>query len=474
MTTNKNGPGTPASGQPMSRAAFIGTGAGAALGVAATGPGLPGMSPGRPPLEDGPGPAPSPPSALTWSMPAGILNALWSDFFPRLIGVTWHDDLVATLPPVDLLTEGAAPFIDAAAAGAPPTLRRGVAADGMLELLVWLKERMDRNEAPGKDASTALKQRLDRVIGFFEAHKSATGSPFPLFVAGAGGYDFLLSEWGIEFFVPDSPQKADDLLRYYAFRQTGRPSLGIPTYLDNAVSLVSIDAPTGPSQIEVDPTVVVVALRLAWSDAEAARLMTRWGITRARWETIQEAMKVWRGDPARVVPGTDRLFPRGRGPRPTGLAFDEYACALGSLRSWKVEGSVYRGIAVELPRIVANAWLERPDRIQPPPSMTLPLPGNSYRQRFADPGDDGLRGLFRERLETMLPTADRMVCRTGAPAACPGDPLWNADDVMITNQGFYFPVLSPEPNLRNMLAQIAQGRAGNPVFTDSKRPDRGG
>jgi len=50
------------------------------------------------------------------------------------------------------------------------------------------------------------------------------------------------------------------------------------------------------------------------------------------------------------------------------------------------------------------------------------------------------------------------------------------DDVMISNKGFRFPAAPsswpggyPDPDY--ILDAIADGRAGNPVFTDSKRPE---
>ena len=50
-------------------------------------------------------------------------------------------------------------------------------------------------------------------------------------------------------------------------------------------------------------------------------------------------------------------------------------------------------------------------------------------------------------------------------------PRWNDGDLMITDQGFYFPHLGKGPSRGAMFDEIAGGRAGNPVFTDSKRPD---
>ena len=180
---------------------------------------------------------------LSWCIPAGVLNSLWGDFFPRLVAISWRSR---------------AAYLGA---GDPPPLQGGTTTTGLLDLLLWLRGQMVANTGVGADTPPSIRHRLDAVIKFFWAHQAATGKPFPFVVAGTGGYDFLLSDWGIEMFMPDAPPDEKELLRYYAFRQTGRPSLGIPSYLtSSALSLISIDAPTGPSQIEVDAGALALVL----------------------------------------------------------------------------------------------------------------------------------------------------------------------------------------------------------------------
>lgn len=417
--------------------------------------------------------------ALSWCIPAGVLNSLWSDFFPRLVAVAWHDALVAP----------AARYL---APGDPPPLQGGTTGTGLLDLLLWLRGRMAADAPPGQDTPDFMKRRLDAVIKFFWAHQAETGKPFPLVVAGTGGYDFLLSDWGIEMFMPDPPPDAHELLRYYAFRQTGRPSLGIPSYLTpSALSLISIDAPTGPSQIEVDAG--ALALVLPPECLPPKHLLGGWRMTSGEWDEMKKRVKRWPHD-SPALPNPDEISieklhvhwhrdhhwhvclvvekkrPRddepGEPAEPFRLNFDEYVCLVRKSRCWQVEGSVYRGFATELPRIVATAWME-PGGVGP------------YTNAFNDPGEQGLRELFRQRLETMLPRFEQMAFQElgGSPptlpngSAAPGAPRWNVGDVMITDQGFYFPPLSKAPGLESMLEEIAGGRAGNPVFTDSRRPD---
>ncbi len=70
------------------------------------------------------------------------------------------------------------------------------------------------------------------------------------------------------------------------------------------------------------------------------------------------------------------------------------------------------------------------------------------------------------------------------PASGPWASRWssvNAPDVMVTNKGIQFPEVpvwatlgtGPISRLEEMLKEIATGRAGNPVFTDSMRTGGG-
>jgi hypothetical protein len=425
---------------------------------------------------------------LAWCIPAGVLNSLWSDFFPRLVAVAWHDALVA--PPARYLQPGD-----------PPPLQGGTTATGLLDLLLWMRGKAVADEDPCKNTPGFIRRRLDAVIKFFWAHQAQTGKPFPIVVAGTGGYDFLLSDWGIEMFMPEAPPNAQEMLRYYAFRQTGRPSLGIPSYLTpSALSLISIDAPTGPSQIEVDAGALALVLPPECRPPE--HLIEGWRMSTEEWDEMKARVRrwpddapalpnpeeielgelhvcwkrdqywhvffgKWKRDPKRERPEDRPNYPR-EPEEPFRLNFDEYVCLVRKSRCWQVEGSVYRGFATELPRIVATAWME-PGGVGP------------YTAAFNDPGEKGLRELMRQRLETMLPRFEQMAFQeiVGSPPTLPNGegvpalPRWNEGDVMVTDQGFYFPELSTAPDLETMIEEIAGGLAGNPVFTDSKRPNGG-
>jgi len=409
---------------------------------------------------------------LEWCIPAGILNSLWSDFFPRLVGITWHD--INPSPPND------PQYLPASLTPLGP----GVTSTDLVHLLIWLKTMMDFDQRPCINTPSSLKYRIKQVVEFFCLHQERTGKPFPIFVTATGGYDFLLSDWGIELFMPAHPKSQEDLLRYYSFRRTGRPSLGIPSYLTpSALALVSIDAPTGPSQIEMDPMV--------WAFTVGAicdlphDLLAKFGITEARWDEIRTQAQEFMIHPP-LLPTVEELRatddwsrflpPSGEQDGKDGqqiqrgetvpVNFEEYVCMMRAYRCWEVEGAVYRGFATELPRIVATTWMMEPT-------------GGPQTNLFADPGDSGLRQLLRDRLETMLPRPDQMACQVSSsplPGTAnllthPADDRWNEKDLMITDHGFYFPELGGVPGLQDMYIEIAEGRAGNPVFTDSRRPD---
>jgi hypothetical protein len=70
-----------------------------------------------------------------------------------------------------------------------------------------------------------------------------------------------------------------------------------------------------------------------------------------------------------------------------------------------------------------------------------------------------------ERIETSLPAGPRMIFDV--------DPA--VTDMEISNRGFRFPAVGAPgtagPSWSTILDEISAGRAGNPVFTDSRRPD---
>jgi hypothetical protein len=86
------------------------------------------------------------------------------------------------------------------------------------------------------------------------------------------------------------------------------------------------------------------------------------------------------------------------------------------------------------------------------------------------------REIFKERLETSLPGYQDMVFDVEHL------PLSPMTDVVVSRRGLHLPSLGgdwaqdpldvPPPNTQEMFEAISTGAAGNPVFTDTRRPPR--
>lgn len=423
--------------RPISRGKFLGMGAMAAVAATTTS-----CQPDEPrPDADGRAPESTvdrrmPLLPSNWAIPAGILNALWSDVFPRLVAKAWlaedgedwlwpgmsENELVDSL--WRLRTELGGRM------GVSTTTWQDLRLQALATPLGW------RNIPQG----TALKDRVQAIAEYFERDSAVRFQ-----ISGTGGYDFLLSEWGVEFFFPAKPKSAADLLRYFAFRNTGRPAIGLPGYMESGMAAVSVDAPTGPSQVVVSPELMSTRV-LIESQAIGE------GLNRAQ---LRERL---RSGIAQRHSATRQAAPRRE-------SITAYVC---SGHTWQMEGTVYRGIMVELPRVIAIGWMEGEEKTYDAP--------HSYAQRIWLDRKAEFRTIFEERLETMIPAGMKFEFQP-AQAAGVLDAVWDSSDMMITHEGFFFPeppsaiADTSEKKLEKMITAIAEGRAGNPVFTDSKRPD---
>ena len=428
----------------MSRSEFLGASAMAAAGVAA---GCTGMA--------GPSVAPQVPQQecsttcghgadLEWAIPAGVLNILWGDILPRLVAREWR-------------TTGST------------YLQVGM---NSARLQTEVQRFYNTVWSSTSTASSVLKDRVQIARDYFSSGRGVV----PFRIPGTGGFDFLLSDWGLEFFPPVLPNSSEDrrsaLLRYFSFRRTGRPALGLPFYLTDPNSAISTDSPTGPCQIQRDDIVATLAL---YADCEAKACIAR----KLERDRNAGSSDVSLGAAASVASRQEVV-------NLPGYSLEEYKCIMSGLRCWQVEGAAYRAIATEAPRIVAGAWIEK-DHLErfnkaATTNITYINRQDSYARRFANPSDSGLRQCFEERLEVMLPRYAKMQFEAvrlpvppppalppDRPAWVPSNWTWNKDDIMITNRGFFFPELPELPTLDGLLEQIEQGKAGNPVFTDSKR-----
>jgi len=431
----------------VSRAEFLASGAAAAVAASVGGPGAAAASfAGSPPKRQG-CVQNCPPSSAVWRVDASVLNALWSDCMPRLVAKHWLDGL-------DSIGQ--------------PTFGNTPGDPSMVTFLDKLADDIDA--LPVSSPKFAERQKL--VVNYL---RTSTNTRIPIRIVQGAGFDYVLSDWGLDIFTPPEPASETDLYLYYTYRNTGNPAIGIPFYMADAVAGGDIDAPTGPSQSLIDPNVIInIISAAAASDAisgDCAQMAIRClresaGVPDPNDLRIGGSVAY---DPHGTAARGERPEPaRRRNPAPA-VSTEIVKCVLEPLRCWQITGSVFRGIQVQLPRIVATKWLEQ---------SSPPVAPQCYALRIHQPG--GLREVLMERLETTLPGSNRMQLEM-RPSPIIGGPM--PAEIRVTNRGLLFPYAPdlnqlPDPTQppsvnrrRAILEGIMAGSAGNPVFTDSMRCD---
>lgn len=418
------------------------------------------------------------PGELKWAIPAGVLNAFWGDVLPRLVSWAWMSG--SPIPQGKYFEH------------------LNTKADPVREFLnhmqKWVLPPSNAPVPQGKFGLNPLaKARFDRVETYLTCTQG-TDWRIPIRFMGDGGYDFLLSDQGLDVFVPERPETPFELLRYYTFRRTGRRPIGTPVYLSEAHLATSTDSPTGPGQVVLPPEIVLRAVLSSGLDLRDSLCPTQidcavrdMGVELPEGFTEESDRWAWfTGDEKRFYRHYPELWELLQAPVNTTL--EKIHCLLQRFRCWQIEGSVYRGIMTEFPRLVAEIWLEEVMDVTGPNST---IRQDTYHYRMIQqPGE--AREVFEERLETMLPDEDRMKFEATAPGrqahpgpgGCPQLLQDHEKDIWITNQGIYFPEIpdlqsafganpnqNPATVLDGILTEIASGRAGNPVFTDSVRTD---
>lgn len=435
-----------------------------------------------------------------WEISGGLLNALWSDCFPRLVARWWQDPTYPQNVQGFYLTDGGGN-------PAPPTLEPSALAQEISSLSV-------------ADATPKFADRRDAVANYLQSSASIV----PIRYFPGGGWDLVLSDWGLDLFAPDPPTSVLELVRYYTFRRTGRPGIGLPFYMAASADFnsppsqipfaIDTDSPTGPSQATIEPLIVDAAV--SWAVQEGfvdeacvaasipcggrrpAPTKERTALRAGRlWRRLVRALQAVEVDPPdglreeieealgnpidcedailRRLDGTGiesdpevgRMVSQACFASEPGLSVDEVKCILRPLRCWQLSGSVYRGVQVELPRIIATMWVE-----QALDSNAANV-SNTYASQIITP--DGLRNVLKAHLESSFHPDMAIAFHAG-------------DDLKITNHGLLFPtirslfdptqaansftgVTTESQALLAVFAQIEHGRAGNPVFTDSVRTD---
>lgn len=422
----------------MSRGEFIGAGA-AAAAVASMGPMAAAAQSQEAACDKPPDSACGADASVRWRVPASVLQVLWGDIFPRFVAYRWvHDSFPAPIggpnPVVtpDMLIQAIHNYIHGLVVDGDATASCKSLGGGNWDCDLSVCE------------LTAFEERAKLVIEHLETGSAST--KIPIKFTTSEGFDFLLTDAGIELFSPKPPRDSAELLRYYEYRLPGKGTIGIPGYLDDADALAfDVQSPVSPSQIFIDfPTYAGLGGGPSWGNGCVLEDQEDCLDFEVFGDEDRQAFTDFEGADLPEEPGW--IGPVRK------ITYASYLAAVTKAQCWWLEGSVYRGILEQLPRIVATAWREQ---------VLSCGSSSSYTAMLALP--DGLREIFNQRLESTLPPATRMVFALDAAI----------EDVMVTNRGLLVPDPGTPPvNLDAMLTAIANGRAGNPVFTDSRRPPR--
>jgi len=386
-----------------------------------------------------------------------VLQVIWGDLFPRFAAFKWLNGSYPT------------PF--------------GVGLISPADLTTSINSYMASSHGgDGTQAGSPFQKRVDMVLKYLAPPTEC--DVMPMRYLGEGGFDFILSDAGLDLFAPKAPKSDTELLRYYEFRETGKSTIGLPGYLDGSDALAfDVQSPVGPSQVwtshldipinasgtcvlknldclsvvEVDPDEACgpTAVTEGITDVSAGITDVGEDSTVPAGEGPRNLVEVRRGGDADAVDPSLKFR--------YGFTLQSFTATAAKVRCWQLEGSVYRGILEQLPRVVATVWRERLHAT----TYRCSVDPDSYSARWGNP--DTMRDIFRERLETSLPRPAKMIFKVGA---APPDVERADPDVMITNRGITFPNITAPPSLTDMFKAISTGAAGNPVFTDTRRPPR--
>ncbi|MGI9627522.1 MAG: hypothetical protein ACR2QM_11850 [Longimicrobiales bacterium] len=425
-------------------------------------------------FEGGPG------ADLKWAIPAQHVNTLFGELMPRVAAGVWLGDEDA----VNGDFEWPAPNTDA-----------------VPKILEWIAKFVNADGTQGDIPSSDTFKRqligLREYLSFAGTIADGDGNSIapvlmPIRFVAEGGHDYLLSSDGMDLIAPPrierDPEGHRSVLWYYTFRDSGRRPIGLPTVFGseegyNPPGLV--DAPTGASQLNLPIDVVTklihclpdggpgpscgaVQAALSWVhelleckeppsgevvDKLKCVLVDELGMNPKAWAELEELLcsdDYWHKALQAIC---EWLMVASEGCTP--VTPELFQCSVVLLRDWQLTGAVFRAIQEVFPRIIADFWHDNlPDN-----------PGLPF-----DNANEDIREQIKNRLETGLPPAGKMVFQIdedGVPANW--DAIWDTEDIMVTNQGVFFPREEAVPGLNVILQKIVKGLAGNPVFTATAR-----
>lgn len=365
-----------------------------------------------------------------WSISSDLLKILWQDVYPRIVSRYWEH-------PKELRTKDGV--------RTPPRFR-GDAAEFIRAYAddLWYT----------KVGTKTFRKQLKRLRKYLKGADDRCPTPIPVFGLPGDGFDFVISDDGLDLLLPPDPWRSRrytdpevEIYRLYTYRKTAERAIKVPG-VTGAQRETAI-----PNAITTDTLESLIHLRSGHVRERAEKL----GRVK-RGDEDGERERVWCDALERAEPETDD-DPDGEDGKSPGcgghMDLGSYCHHLADARCWQVTGRVYRAILHDLPRLVAWIWLEQ--------EVERAGAGNvlSYEDRWPDPGNDGLRSIFSERLEILLPEAACMKFEVDH----------STTEVMLTNQGLFFPPLPKRPNREELLESWKWGTGGIPVFTDSSRTD---
>jgi hypothetical protein len=362
-----------------------------------------------------------------WYMSGSVLNALWGNIMPRLAASVWRGSL--KWPP----DTGAEPLKNGLEAHPLDDNALAMFARQLIEVGFgtednYLKAAKGRNRLTKAQLSTlvAVEYFHPGVAEKYLSNRPDAKHRVTLRVIEAEAYDFILSDMGFDVFVPPTPgfdapgpvppDRADaarqEVLQFYKFRETSKPPIGLP------------GPPSSPLPEDPDSFITI---------------------------------------PQLTAPTGSHQVP------------EAWVRALAEHVDWWLSGSLYRGLMSAYPRIIASMWYEEVAWGAVAQKYTPEERAQTYRARLErgdglGKGDDDLKEMLEERVETVLP--ERLGIFVPEIKKRPewleeNAPGWNENDIMLASDGIYFPDPGPAPSWNRLLDAIEKGVAGNPVFTDS-------
>jgi hypothetical protein len=124
-----------------------------------------------------------------------------------------------------------------------------------------LRPTLAKGGVPSSQAGfTTLQRSTHQVLDYFDPVKTDP-KRMTLRIIRVSGYDFILHQGGLDIFVPENPFKDKhgkqkdgraEILRYYRFRETGAPPIGLPGRPADLAKVKNLTEPTGTSQAQDD------------------------------------------------------------------------------------------------------------------------------------------------------------------------------------------------------------------------------